>query len=119
MTPLFSTRARASSCCPICGGDMFLELVEPRGMPLCPRCGRLFRRVCAMLEVSEWQMTLSTLLSEDLGLDSLDLVELVTELEKEFGVTIPDEQGGNIRTIGEAVAMLEALAERGETGGIR
>jgi acyl carrier protein len=72
-----------------------------------------------MLEVSEWQTTLSTLLSEDLGLDSLDLVELATALEKEFGVTIPDEQAGNIRTIGEAVSIVEALAGRGADGGVR
>jgi acyl carrier protein len=72
-----------------------------------------------MLEVSEWQTTLSTLLSEDLGLDSLDLVQLATELEKEFGVTIPDEQAGNIKTIGEAVSIVEALAGRGADGEVR
>ena len=44
---------------------------------------------------------------EDLGADSLDLVELIMALEDEYDVTIPDEDAQNIRTIADAVAYIE------------
>ena len=44
-----------------------------------------------------------TRLREDLGADSLDLVELVFEFEQAFGVQIPDSQAVDIRTLGDAV----------------
>jgi acyl carrier protein len=43
----------------------------------------------------------------DLGADSLDTVELIMEFEKEFDVTIPDDQAENIQTVGQAIAYLE------------
>jgi acyl carrier protein len=45
---------------------------------------------------------------EDLGADSLDIVELVMEFEKEFEIDIPDEDAEKLRTVGDAVAYLEA-----------
>lgn len=47
---------------------------------------------------------------DDLGADSLDIVELVMALEEQFGVSIPDEQAENIKTVGDAVAYIEANA---------
>ena len=47
---------------------------------------------------------------DDLGADSLDIVELVMALEEEFGVTIPDEEAENIKTVGDAVSYIEANA---------
>lgn len=47
---------------------------------------------------------------DDLGADSLDLVELVMALEAEFGMSIPDEDVESIRTVGDAVAYVEANA---------
>ena len=44
----------------------------------------------------------------DLGADSLDTVELVMELEEEFGLTIPDEDAANIQTVGDAVNYVNA-----------
>lgn len=43
---------------------------------------------------------------DDLGADSLDLVELVMALESEFGVTIPDEDVEAIKTVGDAVSYI-------------
>ena len=40
---------------------------------------------------------------DDLGADSLDIVELVMALEEEFGISIPDEDAENIKTVGDAV----------------
>ena len=44
---------------------------------------------------------------EDLGADSLDTVELVMELEKEFNMEISDEDAANLRTVGEAIKFIE------------
>jgi acyl carrier protein len=43
---------------------------------------------------------------EDLGADSLDIVELVMEFEKEFNIDIPDEDAEKLRTVGDALAYL-------------
>ncbi len=43
---------------------------------------------------------------EDLGADSLDIVELVMEFEKEFNVDIPDEDAEKLRTVGDAIGYL-------------
>ncbi len=45
---------------------------------------------------------------EDLGADSLDIVELVMEFEKEFNIDIPDEDAEKLRTVGDATAYLNA-----------
>ena len=49
-------------------------------------------------------------LLDDLGADSLDVVELVMALEEEFGIEVPDDDVENIRTIGDIVTYLEARA---------
>ena len=43
---------------------------------------------------------------EDLGADSLDIVELVMEFEKEFNIDIPDEDAEKLRTVGDAISYL-------------
>jgi len=48
---------------------------------------------------------------EDLGADSLDVVELVMALEEEFDMEIPDEDAEKIATVGEAVSYIESHAE--------
>ena len=47
---------------------------------------------------------------DDLGADSLDIVELVMALEEEFGVSIPDEQAESIKTVGDAVSFIQTNA---------
>ncbi len=47
---------------------------------------------------------------DDLGADSLDLVELVMALESEFGISIPDEDVESIKSVGDVVAYVEANA---------
>jgi acyl carrier protein len=48
---------------------------------------------------------------EDLGADSLDVVELVMRFEEEFEIEIPDEDAEKITTVGEAVTYIEKKAE--------
>jgi acyl carrier protein len=45
---------------------------------------------------------------KDLGADSLDSVELIMAVEKQFGVEIPDEEAENLQTVGDLVKYLEA-----------
>ena len=58
------------------------------------------------VEVSE--VTPEASFTNDLGADSLDTVELIMEFEKEFGITIPDDQAGKISTVGDAISYIEA-----------
>jgi acyl carrier protein len=59
------------------------------------------------LGVEESEITNEASFQNDLGADSLDTVELIMEFEKEFNISIPDEQAENIQTVGQAIAYLE------------
>jgi len=59
------------------------------------------------LEVDLKQLAPEAKFIEDLGADSLDIVELVMALEEEFGVDIPDEDADKIKTVGDAVKYLQ------------
>lgn len=58
------------------------------------------------LGVDESDITTDASFTNDLGADSLDTVELIMEFEKEFDLTIPDEDAEKIATVGEAVSYL-------------
>jgi len=59
------------------------------------------------LGVEESEVTPEASFTNDLGADSLDTVELIMEFEKEFNVSIPDDQAENISTVGQAISYLE------------
>lgn len=59
------------------------------------------------LGVDEDDITNDASFTNDLGADSLDTVELIMEFEKEFDVTIPDEDAEKIATVGDAVTYLQ------------
>jgi acyl carrier protein len=60
------------------------------------------------LGVEESEVTIEASFTQDLGADSLDTVELIMEFEKEFNISIPDEQAEKIQTVGEAVSYIES-----------
>ena len=60
------------------------------------------------LGVEESQVTNEASFTNDLGADSLDTVELIMEFEKEFGLSIPDDQAEKIGTVGDAISYIEA-----------
>ncbi len=60
------------------------------------------------LGVEPSEVTPDASFANDLGADSLDTVELIMEFEKEFNVSIPDEQAEQITTVGQAIAYLES-----------
>ncbi|HAN78797.1 MAG TPA: acyl carrier protein [Bacteroidales bacterium] len=62
------------------------------------------------LSVDESEVVESASFTNDLGADSLDTVELIMELEKEFGITIPDDQAEKISTVGDAISYIEKNA---------
>jgi acyl carrier protein len=66
--------------------------------------------VAKELEVGVQQLTLEAKFIEDLGADSLDIVELVMALEEEFGLDIPDEDAEKMKTVGDAMNYLKAHA---------
>jgi acyl carrier protein len=59
------------------------------------------------LGVEESQVTNEANFQTDLGADSLDTVEMIMEFEKEFGISIPDEDTQKIGTVGDAIAYVE------------
>jgi len=74
--------------------------------------------VCEHLAVGKDKVSRETRFIEDIGADSLDIVELVMELEEEFDIQIPDDQAEKIKTVGEAVDSIEAkIKEKGSGEG--
>src|SRR4051812_12774859 len=121
MPPTISSRTPEGvpNHCPVCDALIVVEPSQPPGDAPCPHCGtllwygrstagarlhrseevapvkdRIVAILCEHLGVNQEQATLATSFVEDLGADSLDIVELVMELEEEFQeefqVTIPD-----------------------------
>lgn len=60
------------------------------------------------LGVEAKEVTPEASFANDLGADSLDTVELIMELEKEFNITIPDQDAQKISTVGDVIKYLEA-----------
>jgi len=69
---------------------------------------RVKKIIVDKLGVDENDVTPESNFIQDLGADSLDTVELIMEFEKEFDVSIPDEQAEKIQTVGQAVEYLES-----------
>lgn len=64
--------------------------------------------VAQQLGVNEEQVTDEASFKDDLGADSLDIVELVMAFEEEFEVDIPDEDAEKVTTVGAAISYIEA-----------
>ena len=70
---------------------------------------RVKKIIVEQLGVEENEVTPEASITDDLGADSLDQVELVMALETEFNLDIPDEEAEKIKTVGDAVAKIEAV----------
>ena len=68
---------------------------------------RVIEIVCENLAVNKEQVNRNTSFIDDIGADSLDIVELIMELEEEFEITIPDDQAEKIKTVGEAIDYIQ------------
>ena len=77
---------------------MFLEKIKPM---LSEKFG-----------IDEAQITADTRIIEDLGADSLDLVDMLTIIEDDFNIVIPDEAAMNMRTVGDVVDYMQKATEK-------
>ena len=71
---------------------------------------KLKELVVDQLGVEEDEVTMEASMQDDLGADSLDLVDLVKSVEEEFGVKVADEDLENIKTVGDVVNYIEDRA---------
>ena len=77
---------------------MFLEKIKPM--------------ISEKFGIDEAQITADTRIIEDLGADSLDLVDILTIIEDDFNIVIPDEAAMNMRTVGDVVDYMQKASEK-------
>ncbi len=63
--------------------------------------------ICEQLDLDEESVTAESVITDDLGADSLDVVDLIMTFEDEFGIEIPDEDVEKIKTVGDIVKHIE------------
>ncbi len=68
---------------------------------------RVSKIIVDKLGVDESEVMPAASFTNDLGADSLDTVELIMEFEREFNISIPDEEAETIQTVGQAIEYLE------------
>ena len=75
----------------------------------------MFERVreilAKQLKISADKITAESRIKNDLGADSLDILQLLLTIEEEYGVTVPDEKRAEFETVGDVVAFLESLGK--------
>lgn len=69
---------------------------------------KLVKIVAEKLNIEEKNVSAASRFQEDLGADSLDIVELLMEIEEEFGVNISDDESERLKTVGDAVKFIAA-----------
>ncbi len=92
--------------CPVCGKESTVENSYPTGDSCCPRCGQLlwwFRdRLSHHSDIAIEQITLES----SFVTDSLDVVELVMEIEEKFDITITDEEAEQLKTVADLIRFI-------------
>jgi acyl carrier protein len=68
---------------------------------------RVIKIIADKLVINESEITPNANFKKDLGADSIDLVELIMEFEREFDLSIPDDKAEAIQTVGDAIKFLE------------
>lgn len=63
--------------------------------------------IADVLNVDPDEIEMESTFLDDLGADSLDIFQIVLNIEEEFGITIPAEKAEKIRTVGEAVELIK------------
>jgi acyl carrier protein len=102
--------------CPLCGTETQLEVSQPEDDATCPACGILLAKsaqllaklqkfIAEQLGVAPEKISPQTKLKA-VGMDSLDAVELVMELEEELGIHIPDNVAMQLETIEDLIRYL-------------
>lgn len=73
--------------------------------------GKVKKIIVDQLDVEEDKVTEAASITDDLGADSLDVVDLVMSFEEEFDIEIPDDQVEKIKTVGDIVKFIEEKVE--------
>ncbi len=63
--------------------------------------------LCDQLDLEEDQVTMESSIIDDLGADSLDIVDMVMSFEEEFDIEFPDDQVESVKTVGDIVKYIE------------
>jgi acyl carrier protein len=90
------------------GNAHFINHIKRISTVMATIAERVKKIIVDKLGVDESEITTEASFTNDLGADSLDTVELIMEFEKEFDISIPDEQAENITTVGQAVSYVES-----------
>jgi acyl carrier protein len=102
--------------CPVCDGVAEVEPSYPGGDSCCPTCGHLlwwFRdRLGNRAGVDPADVLLTSSFRE-LAADSLDMVELVMELEEQFGIRIPDDAAERMQTVEDVIRYILNARRKG------
>lgn len=69
---------------------------------------KLNKIICDQLDLESDAVNQDSLIVEDLGADSLDIVDIIMTIEEEFEIEVPDEEIENIRTVGDVVKFIES-----------
>src|SRR5829696_5035875 len=80
--------------------------IDTRNTPMADNSEKVKDIIEKELGVEREKLTNEASFIEELGADSLDIVELVMEFEKEFNIDIPDEDAEKLRTVGDAIGYL-------------
>ena len=73
---------------------------------------KLRKTLAEQLEVNENNITMDTRIVDDLGADSLDVVELIMALEDEYGISVSDDAISELSTVGQVVDFIENILEK-------
>ncbi len=65
--------------------------------------------IAEQLGITQEEITKESNIIQDLGADSLDVIEMLMTLEDEYGITIPDDKISQVKTVGEVVSLIEDL----------
>jgi acyl carrier protein len=83
---------------------------EKGGVRMADAFGKVKKIIVEQLGVDEADISTESSFIEDLGADSLDIVELIMALEEEFEIEIPDSDAEKITTVGDAVDYIKGSA---------
>ena len=72
---------------------------------------KIQKMLAEALNIPEEKVTPDAKIVDDLGADSLDVVELLSQLEDEYGIIIPDDEVENLVTVADVAAAIEKLAK--------